>query len=111
MSDSALEVIGLYKNFGALEVAHNIDFTLKRGARHALIGPNGAGKTTFINLITGVLAPSSGQIILNGQDITGLGEAERKRFGRGWTRNGSNEAGRGTVRTGPDEAGGLNEAR
>ena len=81
MSDSALEVIGLYKNFGVLEVAHNIDFTLKRGARHALIGPNGAGKTTFINLITGVLAPSSGQIILNGQDITGLGQAERSRCG------------------------------
>ena len=51
MSDPVLEVIGLYKNFGALEVAHNIDFTLQRGARHALIGPNGAGKTTFINLI------------------------------------------------------------
>ena len=81
MSDFALEVIGLHKHFGALEVAHNIDFTLKRGARHALIGPNGAGKTTFINLITGVLAPSSGQIILNGQDITGLGEAERSRCG------------------------------
>ena len=81
MSDFALEVIGLHKNFGALEVAHNIDFTLKRGARHALIGPNGAGKTTFINLITGVLAPSSGQIILNGQDITGLGEAARSRCG------------------------------
>ncbi|MEC8888530.1 MAG: ABC transporter ATP-binding protein [Pseudomonadota bacterium] len=81
MIDPALEVIGLCKNFGALEVAHNIDFTLKRGARHALIGPNGAGKTTFINLITGVLAPSSGQIILNGQDITGLGQAERSRCG------------------------------
>ena len=81
MSDSALEVIGLNKNFGALEVAQNIDFTLKRGARHALIGPNGAGKTTFIDLITGVLAPSSGQIILNGQDITGLGQAERSRSG------------------------------
>ena len=81
MSDFALEVIGLHKKFGALEVAHNIDFTLKRGARHALIGPNGAGKTTFINLITGVLAPSSGQIILNGQDITGLSEAERSRCG------------------------------
>ena len=81
MIDPALEVIGLCKNFGALEVAHNIDFTLKRGARHALIGPNGSGKTTFINLITGVLAPSSGQIILDGQDITGLGQAERSRRG------------------------------
>ncbi len=81
MSDSVLQAVGLCKNFGALEVAHNIDFPLKRGARHALIGPNGAGKTTFINLITGVLMPSSGQIILNGQDITGLGQAERSRRG------------------------------
>ena len=81
MSDPVLEVIGLWKNFGALEVAHNIDFTLQRGARHALIGPNGAGKTTFIDLITGVLAPSGGQILLNGQDITGLGQAERSRRG------------------------------
>jgi branched-chain amino acid transport system ATP-binding protein len=81
MSDPVLQAVGLCKNFGALEVAHNIDFTLKRGARHALIGPNGAGKTTFINLITGVLMPSSGQIILNGQDITGLGQAERSRRG------------------------------
>ena len=81
MSDPVLEVIGLWKNFGALEVAHNIDFALQRGARHALIGPNGAGKTTFINLITGVLAPSGGQILLNGQDITGLGQAERSRRG------------------------------
>jgi len=81
MSDPVLEVIGLSKNFGALEVAYNIDFTLQRGARHALIGPNGAGKTTFINLITGVLAPSGGQILLNGQDITGLGQAERSRRG------------------------------
>ena len=81
MSDSVLQAVGLCKKFGALEVAHNIDFTLKRGARHALIGPNGAGKTTFINLITGVLMPSSGQIILNGQDITGLGQAERSRRG------------------------------
>ncbi len=81
MSDLVLKVTGLCKNFGALEVAHNIDFTLKRGARHALIGPNGAGKTTFINLITGVLAPSGGQILLNGHDITGLGQAERSRRG------------------------------
>ena len=81
MSDPVLQAVGLYKNFGALEVAHNINFTLKRGARHALIGPNGAGKTTFINLITGVLTPSSGQILLNGQDITGLGQAERSRRG------------------------------
>ena len=79
MNDPVLQAVGLHKSFGALEVARDINFTLKRGARHALIGPNGAGKTTFINLITGVLAPSRGSIVLNGHDITGLGQAERSR--------------------------------
>ena len=47
-------------------------FRLERGARHALIGPNGAGKTTFVNLLTGVLAPSAGRVLLGGEDITRL---------------------------------------
>ena len=60
----------LCKSFGALTVAENIDFRLEPGARHALIGPNGAGKTTFVNMLTGALAPSSGRILLGGEDIT-----------------------------------------
>ncbi|HYS50965.1 MAG TPA: ATP-binding cassette domain-containing protein, partial [Burkholderiales bacterium] len=64
----ALETHGLCKNFGALTVADNIDFRLEAGARHALIGPNGAGKTTFVNMLTGVLPPSSGRIVLGGED-------------------------------------------
>jgi branched-chain amino acid transport system ATP-binding protein len=67
---AALEVVGLHKNFGALRVARDISFTLEPGARHALIGPNGAGKTTLVNLITGVLRPTSGSIHLGGVDIT-----------------------------------------
>ena len=81
----ALQTIGLRKNFGALVVANNIEFRLEPGARHALIGPNGAGKTTFINLITGRLAPSEGRILLGGEDITQLSQAERVKRGLGRT--------------------------
>ena len=76
-----LETRGLCKSFGALEVAREIDFRLERGARHALIGPNGAGKTTFINLLTGVLPPSRGSVLLEGEDVTGLAQAKRVKRG------------------------------
>jgi ABC-type branched-subunit amino acid transport system ATPase component len=82
---AALETLGLRKSFGALPVANDINFRLEPGARHALIGPNGAGKTTFINLITGRLAPSSGQILLSGEDITGVPQAGRVKRGLGRT--------------------------
>ena len=78
---AALETLGLYKSFGALRVAEGVDFRLPHGARHALIGPNGAGKTTLINLITGTLAPSAGQIRLRGRDITHLPQHARVRLG------------------------------
>jgi ABC-type branched-subunit amino acid transport system ATPase component len=69
---AALETKNLVKRFGGLTATDDVSFRLEQGARHALIGPNGAGKTTFINLLTGVLAPSSGQIFLEGADITRL---------------------------------------
>jgi len=78
---AALETRGLSKNFGALEVSRQVNFRLERGARHALIGPNGAGKTTFVNLLTGVLAPSSGSVLLGGEDVTGLSQARRVKRG------------------------------
>ncbi len=81
MSAAMLETRGLCKNFGALEVAREIDFRLERGARHALIGPNGAGKTTFINLLTGVLPPSRGSVLLEGEDVTLLAQAKRVKRG------------------------------
>ena len=81
MSDLALRTTGLSKTFGALAVANDINFTLERGARHALIGPNGAGKTTFVNLVTGVLTPTSGKIALAGEDITALPRATRVKRG------------------------------
>jgi ABC-type branched-subunit amino acid transport system ATPase component len=76
-----LETRDLCKSFGALGVAHNLNFRLERGARHALIGPNGAGKTTFVNLLTGVLAPSRGSVLLEGEDVTALPQAKRVKRG------------------------------
>jgi branched-chain amino acid transport system ATP-binding protein len=81
MTAAALEVQGLNRSFGALQVTRDVDLNLDRGARHALIGPNGAGKTTLINLITGVLRASSGRVLLGGEDITDLSQAERARRG------------------------------
>jgi branched-chain amino acid transport system ATP-binding protein len=81
MTETLLQTRGLSRNFGALAAARQIDFRLEAGARHALIGPNGAGKTTFINLLTGVLRPSEGQILLKGQDVTAVPQADRVKLG------------------------------
>jgi len=77
MTDPVLLTQGLCKNFGALRVTNNLDLRIEAGARHALIGPNGAGKSTLVNLLTGVLKPSSGKVWLNGEEITRLPAAER----------------------------------
>jgi ABC-type branched-subunit amino acid transport system ATPase component len=82
---AALQTEKLCKSFGALTVAQNIDFRLEAGARHALIGPNGAGKTTFVNMLTGALAPTSGRILMNGQEITKTNQAARVKLGLGRT--------------------------
>ncbi len=84
MTALALETRGLNKVFGALNATTDVNFGLEHGARHALIGPNGAGKTTFINLLTGVLQPSCGEILLNGEVVTRL-KLER-RVARGLVR-------------------------
>jgi branched-chain amino acid transport system ATP-binding protein len=68
----ALETRGLEKQFGGFKVTRDLSLKIQSGARHALIGPNGAGKTTVINLLTGVLEPSGGRILLEGHDITDL---------------------------------------
>ena len=76
-----LETIGLEKRFGGIVAAHDVSLSIEKGARHALIGPNGAGKTTVINLLTGVLRPTAGSIILDGKDITALRPHQRVRLG------------------------------
>jgi branched-chain amino acid transport system ATP-binding protein len=68
----ALETRRLEKQFGGLKVTRDLSLKIEQGARHALIGPNGAGKTTVINLLTGVLKPNAGQILLQGDEITDL---------------------------------------
>ena len=82
---AVLETRSLCKSFGALTVADRIDFRLEAGARHALIGPNGAGKTTFVNLLTGLLAPSSGAVLLGGEDVSALAQSDRVKRGLGRT--------------------------
>jgi branched-chain amino acid transport system ATP-binding protein len=67
-----LQVKGLCKNFGGLVVASDVTFSLAPGDRTALIGPNGAGKTTLVNLISGALNPSSGDITLDGRSLVRL---------------------------------------
>jgi ABC-type branched-subunit amino acid transport system ATPase component len=76
-----LETSGLDKRFGGIVATNQVSLRMEKGARHALIGPNGAGKTTLINLLTGVLRPSSGRIFLDGQDITSLEPHRRVRLG------------------------------
>jgi ABC-type branched-subunit amino acid transport system ATPase component len=81
VSAPLLETRALCRSFGAIAAARDIDFRLEAGARHALIGPNGAGKTTFVNLLTGVLPPTSGAILFKGRDITRVPQAERVKLG------------------------------
>ncbi len=86
---TALETKGLEKQFGGLKVTRDLSLRVEQGARHALIGPNGAGKTTVINLLTGVLKPNAGRILLEGNDIT-----DSERLGRGgdwWRRMGTRD--------------------
>ena len=81
MSAPALEARGLARRFGGLIATDNVSFAVQPGARQALIGPNGAGKTTLINLLTGVIKPSEGAVLLQGEDVTALSASQRVRRG------------------------------
>jgi ABC-type branched-subunit amino acid transport system ATPase component len=69
--DILLEARKLTRRFGGLVAVNGVDITLPRGTILSVIGPNGAGKTTFFNMITGLIKPSSGQLVFDGRDITG----------------------------------------
>jgi branched-chain amino acid transport system ATP-binding protein len=77
----ALRTASLSKRFGGLAAVSDVNLALPRGARHALIGPNGAGKTTLINLLTGVLEPSAGEVYLGDERITHLRQHRRVKRG------------------------------
>ncbi|MEM9602426.1 MAG: ABC transporter ATP-binding protein [Pseudomonadota bacterium] len=85
MSDPRLETRGLSKRFGALVATDDVSITLHPGEIHAVIGPNGAGKSTLIKQICGELTPDSGEVWLNGADLSPLGTAARARAGLGRT--------------------------
>jgi branched-chain amino acid transport system ATP-binding protein len=79
--DYIIETRGLTKEFSGFVAVCNVDLRVRRGHIHAIIGPNGAGKTTFFNLLTKFLAPTRGQILYRGEDITSAKPAEVARRG------------------------------
>jgi len=77
----ALDVQNLRKTFGKTAIIRGINLTVQAGERVGIIGPNGAGKSTLFNLISGRIAPTSGQVLLNGQDIVGKPPYQINRLG------------------------------
>jgi branched-chain amino acid transport system ATP-binding protein len=80
-----IETRGLARHFGGLKAVDGIDFRLDKGEIRAVIGPNGAGKTTFVSLICGRIQPSSGTILLDGNDITAMPAHRRVLAGIAYT--------------------------
>ena len=80
-ADVVLQTRSLAKSFGGLNVFAGLDLSVTRGERHAVIGPNGAGKSTLVALVTGVLAPTAGSVVLDGQDITRSTPQQRVKAG------------------------------
>ncbi len=76
-----LELSQVSKHFGGVEVLRDVSFRVDAGQVFGLIGPNGAGKTTVFNLITGLIAPASGQIRFNGLPLTGRAPHKITRLG------------------------------
>ena len=80
-----LEIRGLTKVFGGLRAVSNFDLVVHKGALDGLIGPNGAGKTTAFNMISGLYVPTSGDILLNGENTVGMEPYEITNLGVGRT--------------------------
>ena len=71
-----LQATGLSKRYGGLPANSDIDFTVQHGELRGVIGPNGAGKSTFFKMLTCEIPPTSGKILFQGRDITGMGVAD-----------------------------------
>jgi len=69
MSETAIEVRGLRKSFGEKEAVAGVDLEIAAGSLAGLVGPNGAGKTTSLLMMTGLLRPDAGQVVINGLDV------------------------------------------
>ena len=78
---AALELKGVHKSFGRTPIINGVDLAVAKGERHAIIGPNGAGKSTLFNLVSGRFRVSSGQILLDGEDVTALDPQDINRRG------------------------------
>src|SRR6188508_3486841 len=83
--NNLVEVTKLRKEFGGLVATDDVDFTIPRGSIVSLIGPNGAGKTTFFNQLTGMLTPTSGDIVFDGASLVGRSPHEIVELGIGRT--------------------------
>ena len=77
----ALEVSDVAVNFGGTRALDDVSITVEPGRVTGLIGPNGAGKTTLFNVVTGLLSPGRGRVVLHGQDVTDLAPGRRARLG------------------------------
>ena len=82
-SSIALRAIGLQKRFGGLTAVSDVSLDVHAGEIHAVIGPNGAGKSTLINLLSGDLTPTGGEILIESRDVTRLAPDRRARAGLG----------------------------
>src|ERR1700684_2393400 len=69
MGEPAIAVTGLRKSFGAKEAVAGVDLEIAAGSLAGLVGPNGAGKTTSLSMMTGLLRPDAGQVVINGLDV------------------------------------------
>lgn len=81
MDDAVFSVGSVSKTFSNFRALSDVSLSIRKGESRAIIGPNGAGKTTFVNVVSGVMRPTTGRIILDGRDITGLSPQRRTRLG------------------------------
>ena len=83
MAEPLLQALALTRRFGGLAAVNAVSLDLHRGELHALIGTNGAGKSTLVNLLSGELPPSAGQVRFDGHDVSTWPQAKRARAGLG----------------------------
>jgi ABC-type branched-subunit amino acid transport system ATPase component len=80
-SKPALELRDVHAGYGGQPILHGVSLSVRKGERQVVVGPNGSGKSTLMKTVVGLLRPLSGQILLDGQDVTALGAPERAKRG------------------------------